>query len=276
MNMAKNPTVSIGMPVYNGAKYIIEALDSLLTQTYTDFELIISDNASTDETQSICEEYARKDKRIRYIRQNENMGAAKNFQVVLDESVGEYFMWAAHDDRRDKLFLELCMNVLNENEHVGLVFSYTIVKNLRTDEITFQRSGFNTYKNKTLKYLFRLSNPYPSIIYGLYRKNILKNIGIEIFDYFDIHLTHWFELNSNIVILPLFLYVAGTDGERMPYGMTGKYITYKQFVAHEYNLLFKKFSFIARFALISLTCLLYFKNTQKLNRKINLKKGTIK
>ncbi|WNC86000.1 glycosyltransferase family 2 protein [Thermosynechococcus sp. QKsg1] len=89
--------LSIGMPVYNGAKFIREALDSLLAQTFTDFELIISDNASTDETEAICREYAAKDKRIRYVRQAQNLGAAANFKYVLDEARGEYFMWAAAD-----------------------------------------------------------------------------------------------------------------------------------------------------------------------------------
>lgn len=108
------PKVSIGMPVYNGEPFIKEALDSLLTQTFTDFELIISDNASTDGTEAICREYAAKDKRIRYIRQTENRGATANFQFVLDEAVGEYFMWAAHDDRWTKDYLLNATNTLTD------------------------------------------------------------------------------------------------------------------------------------------------------------------
>lgn len=102
---AKVPQVTIGMPVYNGAKFIREALDSLLAQTFSNFELIISDNASTDATQAICEEYVCRDLRIRYVRQSENRGAAANFQFVLDEAVGEYFMWAAADDQWDANWL---------------------------------------------------------------------------------------------------------------------------------------------------------------------------
>lgn len=94
------------MPVYNGAKYIREAIDSLLTQTFNDLELIISDNASTDATQSICEEYARRDPRVRYIRQAENKGALANFQFVLNQSQGDFFMWAAADDLWDKRWIE--------------------------------------------------------------------------------------------------------------------------------------------------------------------------
>ena len=92
------PKVSIGMPVYNGEKFIRETLDSLVMQTFTDFELIISDNNSKDNTEAICREYTVKDKRIRYVRQSENRGQLLNFQFVLNEAVGEYFMWASADD----------------------------------------------------------------------------------------------------------------------------------------------------------------------------------
>lgn len=100
------PKVSIGMPVYNGALFIRDALDSLLLQTFTDFELIISDNASTDATGAICREYAADDSRIRYVRQPATQRAVENFLVVLDKAVGTYFMWAAADDYcRDNSYL---------------------------------------------------------------------------------------------------------------------------------------------------------------------------
>ena len=92
------PAVSIGMPVYNGEKYIREALDSLLAQTFENFELIISDNCSTDGTSHICKEYTSRDSRIRYIRQDTNIGPIANFEFVLQEARGEFFMWAACDD----------------------------------------------------------------------------------------------------------------------------------------------------------------------------------
>ena len=92
------PKVTIGMPVFNGERLIRAALDSLLAQSFSDFELIISDNASTDGTERICREYAGRDKRIRYIRQLANIGGVPNFKFVLDEARGEYFMWSACDD----------------------------------------------------------------------------------------------------------------------------------------------------------------------------------
>jgi len=98
------PKVSIGMPAYNGAKYIREALDSLLAQTFTDFELIISDKGSTDETEAVCLKYVAHDKRIRYLRQPKNQGVVANFQFVLDETVGEFScgrQWMVYSRKRN-------------------------------------------------------------------------------------------------------------------------------------------------------------------------------
>ena len=92
------PRLSIGMPVYNGEVYVREAIDSLLAQTVGDFELIISDNASTDATSAICQAYVSRDSRVRYVRQSANLGVAANFLYVLRAARCEYFMWAACDD----------------------------------------------------------------------------------------------------------------------------------------------------------------------------------
>jgi glycosyltransferase involved in cell wall biosynthesis len=108
-----SPRVSIGMPVYNGESYIGEAIDSILAQTYTDFELIISDNGSSDATQQICTMYAAMDDRIRYVRNESNRGASWNFRRVFDLARGEYFKWMAHDDVCDNRFLELCVKSLD-------------------------------------------------------------------------------------------------------------------------------------------------------------------
>lgn len=114
-------TVSIGMPVYNGEKYIQSALDSLLRQSYAEFELIISDNASTDSTESICRLYAGKDSRIKYFRQPYNFGAAANFQFVLDKARGTYFMWAACDDKWSPDWIETMHGALGKTG-AGMVF----------------------------------------------------------------------------------------------------------------------------------------------------------
>lgn len=107
--------VSIGVPVYNGGRYLRGALDSLLAQDYPDFEIIISDNASVDDTEAICREYASKHARIRYYRPDRNMGAIWNFSRVQELADGEYFMWAAHDDLRHREYLSRCVAALAEN-----------------------------------------------------------------------------------------------------------------------------------------------------------------
>ena len=109
------PKVSIGMPVFNGEQSIRAALDTLIGQSFPDFELIVSDNASTDGTEHVCREYAARDQRIRYIQQSTNLGAEANFKFVLDEAKGEYFMWAACDDARSLDFVELNIKFLSEN-----------------------------------------------------------------------------------------------------------------------------------------------------------------
>ena len=109
------PAVSIGLPVYNGELSIRAAVESLLAQTFTDFELIISDNASTDATESICREYAATDPRIFYFRHQKNQGASANFQFVLDQARGEFFIWAACDDVRSPDFVSVNLDFLRNN-----------------------------------------------------------------------------------------------------------------------------------------------------------------
>lgn len=118
--MSHTPRLSIGLPVYNGQRYVAQAIDTLLSQTYRDFELIISDNASTDATESICRRYARLDSRIRYLRQPRNIGSSPNHNIVADEARGELFKWAGHDDRYAPELLRRCVEALDEHPDVVL------------------------------------------------------------------------------------------------------------------------------------------------------------
>ena len=110
-----SPKVSIGLPVFNSELTVRKTIESLLSQSFADFELIISDNASTDCTQEICKEYANSDSRIKYIRQTKNLGLFENFKVVLDEACGEFFMWSAADDIRSSCFIEKNFQFLSQN-----------------------------------------------------------------------------------------------------------------------------------------------------------------
>jgi glycosyltransferase involved in cell wall biosynthesis len=116
------PRVSVGLPVYNGEPFLTEAIDSILNQTFEDFELIISDNASSDRTEEICQSYAAKDRRVTYHRNEKNLGAARNFNWVFEKSSGEYFKWAAHDDLLRPDYLAMCVEVLDQDPSVVLCY----------------------------------------------------------------------------------------------------------------------------------------------------------
>jgi glycosyltransferase involved in cell wall biosynthesis len=115
------PKVSVGMPVYNGGDLLKAAVDSMLNQEYTDFELIISDNASTDSTEKVCRAYEQQDKRITYIRRDRNYGMVNNGRYALSIARGEYYMAAAHDDQRYPRFISACVEKLDANPALVLV-----------------------------------------------------------------------------------------------------------------------------------------------------------
>ncbi|MGJ4941594.1 glycosyltransferase family 2 protein [Bradyrhizobium sp. HKCCYLS1011] len=119
------PKLSIGIPVFNGEEFLPELLESLLAQTFEDFEILICDNASIDHTQQICREYERWDARVRYIRNQRNLGAVANFNRVFELSTAPLFKWAAHDDVHHKAYLETCVRLLEDNPEIVLAHSAT-------------------------------------------------------------------------------------------------------------------------------------------------------
>jgi glycosyltransferase involved in cell wall biosynthesis len=176
-----NPAMSIGMPVYNGDRYIREALDSLLNQTFSDFELIISDNSSTDETQNICKAYVLRDARIKYFRQLKNIGAINNFNYVLNEAVGQYFMWASADDVWDRLWVERLL--FNLKADVAISFGRVININSAGIEIKrYPSLGFEGHLSRRLicYYLMDDSLGKANLIYGVYATQTLKPLGFNI------------------------------------------------------------------------------------------------
>ena len=120
---SNSPLVSVGVPVYNGENYLRAALASLLTQTYKNLEVIISDNASTDGTEEIGREFAAVDPRIRYYRQSTNLGAAGNYNFTLEQAEGELFMWNAHDDVRASGFVERAVEAFATHPGASAVFA---------------------------------------------------------------------------------------------------------------------------------------------------------
>ena len=170
------PRVSIGLPVYNGERFLAEALDALLAQTYQNFELIISDNASTDATESICWAYAARDQRIRYYRNKENLGAAWNFNRVFKLSTGELFKWAAADDICRPNLVARCLEVLDCTANAVLVCAKTGFVDEFGNSLAVQDPGWNLQTDlpherlREIMYTGHSVNPY----YGLVRSNSLS------------------------------------------------------------------------------------------------------
>ena len=124
--IGQGPRVSVGMPVYNSERYLEEALESLLAQSFGDVELVVSDNASSDRTGDICRAYASKDERIRYFRMRRNYGVIDNFNNVFRLSTGEYFKWAASDDVCGRDYLSRAVEVLDQDPSTVLVWGKTV------------------------------------------------------------------------------------------------------------------------------------------------------
>jgi glycosyltransferase involved in cell wall biosynthesis len=174
------PRVSIGLPVYNGENYLSDAIESILASEFSGFELIISDNCSTDSTPEICEKYAARDGRIRYSQTETNLGAAPNFNRVWELARGDYFRWAAHDDREDPSFLRKCVEVLDERPEVVLAHSKVRVFdsdwNPVEDYDYRPHTGANAPSRRFSDLLFVRNNCYE--VFGLIRANVLRQTGL--------------------------------------------------------------------------------------------------
>src|SRR4249919_3267459 len=120
------PRVSVGMPVFNAERYLETALESILSQSYKDFELVVSDNASTDRTRQICEAHAAMDSRIKYVCNPQNYGVIHNFNNTFRLSSGEYFKWAASDDVCGRDYLRRAVEILDRDPSVVLVWAKTL------------------------------------------------------------------------------------------------------------------------------------------------------
>ena len=171
--------VSIGLPVHNGEPFLEETLDAILAQTYGDFELIISDNASTDATAQICCQYAIEDRRIRYYRMERNIGASRNFNRVFQLSSGQYFKWVAHDDLHAPSYLTRCVEVLDCDRSVVLCHSQVQIideggKFLQDYNIKLNTDSVDPVIR--FRELLRQHLCYP--IFGLMRASTLKNTSL--------------------------------------------------------------------------------------------------
>ena len=175
------------MPVYNEAAFVEQAVVSLLGQTFADFELIISDNASTDGTQSVCEKCAEGDKRVRYYRQPANTGPMNNFKFVLGEARGEYFMWASGDDRWSPLFLEKLVKAIGGAGAIGAFGPFCFVDmdgNPKSRVISIDCSSRYRFV-RLLKFTFFYND---MLFYGLFKKEAVRNVQF----------TRWWWINRTV------------------------------------------------------------------------------
>jgi len=170
------PRISIGLPVYNGEKYIAPTLDSILMQTYSDFELIIGDNASTDRTSEICQDYASQDRRLRYVRHTHNLGAIPNFNHVFTLASGEYFRWAAHDDLMAPKFLTSCVAALDTTPEATLCAPLVCYIDEFGDPLSVYDSHLQSIEaaEPSVRFASLILRPHPgNDLYGLIRKGVL-------------------------------------------------------------------------------------------------------
>jgi Glycosyl transferase family 2 len=178
----QNPRVSIGLPVFNGERFMEAAIDSILGQTFEDFELIISDNASTDRTPEICSLYAKKDDRIRYVRNRDNYGPAFNFNQTFRLSTGEYFKWAAHDDVVLPRFLETCVGALDENSDVAIAYSQWWPIDDKGDRIDMNYPSWcidSSDPVERFRSAILLFGGIPLPIFGLNRSSVLRRTRLQ-------------------------------------------------------------------------------------------------
>ncbi len=201
------PRVSIGMPVFNDAAYLPQALESLLSQSFTDFELIISDDASSDGSELICRDFERRDPRLRYIRHQVNRGISANMEFVLREARGEYFLWAADDDLWDRRFLEALVRALDSHEAAACAFcGYSFIVEpgepmpIRRIRVIDYSSRFRVVR------LLKLCLYYDDGFgYGMFRRKSIERVSYP----------RWWWVNSrsalNIIFPVLFYFLSAGD-----------------------------------------------------------------
>jgi glycosyltransferase involved in cell wall biosynthesis len=171
------PAVTVGIPVYNGERYVSQAIESILAQRFADLDVIISDNASTDGTSDICQRYAQQDRRIRYVRNERNMGAAFNYNRLVDLARGRYFKWMAHDDVCAPDLIGACVDVLEQEPRVVLCYAPTTFIDEDGRPLRTIRDGFH-FRDRRPSERFRrflpLARGWMNPVFGLYRTDVLR------------------------------------------------------------------------------------------------------
>ncbi|OOG66702.1 hypothetical protein B0E45_26025 [Sinorhizobium sp. A49] len=179
------PAISIGLAVYNGGHHLRLAIDSILKQSFADLELIISDNASTDETEQVCREFSSRDSRIRYFKQSANIGAASNFRFVHEQATAPLFKWAAHDDWMDPDWLSVLMPVAKARH--AIVFGQLQMVTYDGQDMPHQANGREMqYEGpawwRRLAFAIEPANlGKANVIYGIFPRDAITQESLRIF-----------------------------------------------------------------------------------------------
>lgn len=246
--------VSIGMPVFNDKKFLVKSIESLLNQSYKNFELIISDDCSTDESTAICEGYAKSDNRIKLFRQSKNLGISRNMEFLLAHATGEYFMWAADDDIWHPDYIKTLLKAFSKNPK-GIVafcpYSFIDENDHKIDNLPTRSINYASkwpFK-RLLKLIIRWDDGFG---YGLFVRQEIK----------DVKFPEWWGINKasaiNNIYPSLFYYLSKgnyvhVEGNALwfnrikPMGMTNHTIMFSDrfvrgfgaFALRKFNLYFK-------------------------------------
>ncbi|MCJ9673387.1 MULTISPECIES: glycosyltransferase family 2 protein [unclassified Neorhizobium] len=179
------PEISIGLPVYNGGQHLRLAVDLILEQSFLDFELIISDNASTDETEQICREFASRDNRVKYFRQSENIGVANNFRFVFEQATAPLFKWMAHDDWIDADWLSVLVPVAKAKH--AIIFGYLQMVTHDGQNMAHQANGRKMQYNgpawwRRLAFAIEPANlGKANVIYGIFPRDAISQESLRTF-----------------------------------------------------------------------------------------------
>jgi glycosyltransferase involved in cell wall biosynthesis len=244
--LASAPLV-IGMPLYNASSYVRGAIDSLLSQSFRDFVLFISDNASKDDTGQVCRDYALRDSRIVYFRQEANCGPVANFDFLLKNSSSEFFMWAADDDRWSPTHVERCVAALRADPAIGLAMS-NVETIQHTDDgfvpvgrtVVLPSMSNRASKNVLIRFVDFASN----LFYGVYRRRAIEEAFADpaMFDLFDLYVVNAVAVRWKIFISSDFSFQGGlrrrqsdTHRESSP-----AWLNYGPFMKRSLSLLFRE------------------------------------
>lgn len=175
-----SPVVSIGLPVYNGDAYLEEAIESILSQSFGNFELVICDNGSTDYTPEIAADFARRDDRIRIHTLSHNVGAAANFNLAFRLAQGFYFKWASYDDVLTRDYLLRCVRAFESDPSLALAYgSARLIAEDGTDMGSYRdplRAHASTVARRYHQLLWSLDRCFA--VFGLYRSDVLRRTNL--------------------------------------------------------------------------------------------------